>query len=80
MLLIGDSHAGHLIPLLGEVYANADIAMNISISGNYPTVLQSNNEGLTLRKSQMIQDESNKRFHNFIKEMRSGDLVLLSSR
>ena len=80
MLLIGDSHAGHLIPLLGEVYANADIAMNISISGNYPTVLQSNNEGLTLRKSQMIQDKSNKRFHNFIKEMRSGDLVLLSSR
>ena len=80
ILLIGDSHAGHIIPLIGEVYANSDIAINISISGDYPKILESNNQGTTKEATRERIDESNKIFHNFIKKMRSGDIVLLSSR
>ncbi len=80
ILLIGDSHAGHIIPLLGEVYANSDIAINISTSGDYPKILESHNQGITKEAIRERIDESNKIFHNFVKEMRSGDIVLLSSR
>tara|TARA_B100001989_G_C24543259_1_gene468956 strand:+ start:662 stop:2716 length:2055 start_codon:yes stop_codon:yes gene_type:complete len=80
LLLIGESHAGHIIPLIGEVYANSDIGINISTSGAYPKILESNNQGATKEAIRERIDESNLIFQNFVKEMRSGDIILLSSR
>ena len=80
MLLFGDSHAGHLIPLMGEIYANTDINFNISISYNYPQLLQSNNEGTTISASRKHMANANQLFNNFTDKMEDRDIVVLSSR
>lgn len=80
LLLIGDSHAGHLIPLLGRMHAKEGIGVSVSILGNYPYLLQSNNEGMTLDASREIQNTRDISFNTLIQGMRDGDIVLLSSR
>lgn len=80
MLLFGDSHAGHIIPLIGEVYANTNIGLNISISGYYPRVISSNNNGLTTEQSHAKADIVDKSFKSLTKNLKSGDIVILSSR
>ena len=80
ILLIGDSHAGHLIPLMGEIYVNLNIGVNISTSGHYPKSIESNNQGITINDSIRSINKAEKLFNNFIGEMNEGDIVIFSSR
>lgn len=80
LLLFGDSHAGHIIPLLGEVYSKTDIRMNITTFGNYPSIVESNNQGLTKNNSQKKISKVDKLYKNFISELKDNDIVILSSR
>jgi len=80
ILLIGDSHAGHLIPLMGEIYANLDIGVIVSTSGHYPRLIESTNEGMTIKKSIKKVDELDQLFNKFLGEMNKGDIVVFSSR
>ena len=80
ILLIGDSHAGHLIPLMGEIHANLKIDVIVSTSGHYPNLIESNGFGLTIKKSIQNADKSNQIFSKLVGKMNKGDVVIFSSR
>ena len=80
MLLLGDSHAGHLIPLIGDVYANQNIGVIISIPGYFPKIPHSNNQGRTFQKSLKMIEDSNSSFKKIITRLKADDIIILSSR
>ena len=80
ILLYGDSHAGHLIPLMGDMYAKSRVGVNVSTSGPFPTVISSDNRGSTFDSSIKKINLSVNIFDQFVRSMKSGDLVILSSR
>jgi peptidoglycan/LPS O-acetylase OafA/YrhL len=80
IFLLGDSHAGHLIPLVGALHKEIGVGTVISTASNYPFVLESNNQGTTIRASKERQEKITRLFEHQLNHLNKGDIVLLSSR
>jgi peptidoglycan/LPS O-acetylase OafA/YrhL len=80
ILLLGDSHAGHLIPLIGVLHREIGIGTAISTASNYPFVLESNNQGITLNSSIERRKNASRLFASLLNQLNKGDIVVLSSR
>jgi peptidoglycan/LPS O-acetylase OafA/YrhL len=80
IFLLGDSHAGHLIPLLGTLHKEVGVGTEISTASNYPFVLESNNQGATISGSKERFAKTSRLFDYQLNQLGEGDIVLLSSR
>ncbi len=80
LFLMGDSHAGHIIPLIGSIHNEIGLELIISTLGNYPYIIESNNQGLSKKSSISMQNDREKFFYSIFKKLNKGDIILFSSR
>ena len=80
ILLIGDSHAGHLIPLVGKLHHDYGLGISVSTSGIYPTKHFTDKYGINMSTSINKFNRTNKSFENRINFLSKNDIFLLSSR
>ena len=79
ILLVGDSYAGHIIPLIGSIHNKVGLGSIISTSGVYPHILNSDNERMSLKKSLTIGFKKNSLFSELFNKLNEKDILLLSS-
>ena len=80
IFLLGDSHAGHLIPLVGALHNEIGAGIAISTASPHPFVLESDNQGGTIRASKKAQRRISRLFDYQLNKLDEGDIILLSSR
>ena len=64
ILLVGDSHAGHLIPLLGNLHKDYGFGTIVSTHGLYPPKHYTNKFGFNLISSQERFERTKREFEN----------------
>jgi hypothetical protein len=80
IFLIGESHAGHLIPLMGRLHQRLGVGLLTSTIGSIPALVESTNEGVTKSESIRKIRLTNSVFAEGVNHLRVGDLIVLSSR
>ncbi|AAQ00580.1 MULTISPECIES: acyltransferase family protein [Prochlorococcus] len=80
ILLIGDSHAGHLIPLIGALHNLSGVGVYVSSPGPYPTTHFTDKAGNTLDVSKERFRNTNEAFENRLPLLKENDIIVLSSR
>ncbi len=80
IFLVGDSHAGHLIPLLGKIHKDYGFGTLVSTHGHYPTKHFTNKFGIDLAYAKERFNRTNREFEKKLKLLSKDDIVFLSAR
>ncbi|WP_413315314.1 acyltransferase family protein [Prochlorococcus sp. SS52] len=80
ILLFGDSHAGHMVPLLGAIHNDYGFGINVSATGIYPTKNITHEYGHTLQVSSKLTKGINSKFNSQLDLLKKNDIVFLVSR
>jgi len=80
VFIIGDSHAGHLIPLLGLLKRDRGVGLIISTAGIFPHVFEKRIPGTSLDQSSTANVRKREVFNSQMTTLSRGDTLILASR
>ena len=82
LLLLGDSHAEHLLPLLNALNRQDKLGVSAFISSGqpFPAARYTDNQGRTREQWEQAYADAKRFFEARFDQLQSGDIILLSSR